>query len=89
MGISEREPEDKGPACDCGSTAVIDANRHAWDCKRRLWVERNDARIEHRGAVRKRDALAWLYREATGHGPSAADYQRAIAALDSPPTGGQ
>ena len=47
-----REPDDgKGPACDCRLRAVIDADRHDWRCKRRLWVERNDARTECKGAV--------------------------------------
>lgn len=59
--IAQSEPENsKGPACDCGSPAVIDANRHTWWCKRRLWVERNEAREQLRGAVAARDALAKL-----------------------------
>lgn len=38
--------ERVGPACDCGSTAVINERRHAIFCRRRLWIERNAARTE-------------------------------------------
>lgn len=30
------------PPCTCGSLAAINEKRHAPDCKRRLWVERQD-----------------------------------------------
>jgi hypothetical protein len=58
VSVIAREPDDSGgPACDCGSTAVIDANRHDWRCARRLWIERGDARTELRGAVEARALL--------------------------------
>jgi hypothetical protein len=47
MSLIERtepeRPHKDDPPCTCGSTAVIDANRHDWRCARRLWIERNDA----------------------------------------------
>jgi hypothetical protein len=46
----------RGPACNCGSLAVIDERRHAEFCVRRLWTERNDLATERdalRDAARK------------------------------------
>lgn len=60
--VEPERPHKDDPPCTCGSTAVIDANRHDWRCARRLWIERNDAR----GAVHLTDAerermLWWLH----------------------------
>jgi hypothetical protein len=79
VSVIAREPDDSGgPACDCGSTAVIDANRHDWRCARRLWIERGDARTELRGAVRRiaalereRDELAQRLRRASANAEAA------------------
>jgi hypothetical protein len=56
--------EPRGPSCTCGSLAVINAERHANDCHRRMWREAMD-RVEALEAENTR--LRLLYENAIGN----------------------
>ena len=43
--IEPLKPHKDDPPCTCGQMAAIDKDRHDWRCARRLWIERNLARV--------------------------------------------